>query len=133
MTTANFVHKIPRVLRFLLIGGLAGTIHLISEVILVENLHLHPLVANIFAFLIAFCVSFTGQRFLTFADSTQTVQQSLPRFFLIAASAFLINQLLFALALFFFPIPYYLALFIVVLTVAAGTFVASKKWAFATR
>jgi putative flippase GtrA len=113
-----------------MVGCLAAGVHLVSEVVLVELLFLHPLVANIFAFLIAFIASFTGQHFFTFSAGADTVKRSLPRFFLIALGSFVLNQALFALALALFPVPYFVALFAVLFIVAIGTFLLSKQWAF---
>jgi len=132
MTTANWVFKSSQLFKFVCIGGLAAATHFLSEILLVEFLLLHPLVANLFAFLIAFLVSFFGQRFVTFAESNQSLQTSLLRFFLVAFSSFILNQLLFAFILYFFPFPYYLALLIVLVSVAVITFFASKHWAFAS-
>jgi putative flippase GtrA len=88
------------------------------------------LIANIFAFLIAFCFSFFGQRYLTFSDSNQTFFYSLKRYFLVSVCSFLFNECFFYIAIYFFHIPYYIALPIIVLLVAIGTFVVSKRWAF---
>jgi putative flippase GtrA len=130
MTIVSLIHKIPRVFKFAIIGGLAACVHFLTEILLVELLKLHPLSANIFAFFIAFSVSFTGQHFFTFADAKRSIEESLPRFFVIAFGGFVLNQLLFGLALYLFPIPYYVSLLIVVLAVSLGTFFFSKLWAF---
>lgn len=126
----RLIKSIPRAIRFLAVGGAAATVHFICVVFFVEYIHLPALIANIGAFLIAFLVSFTGQRFLTFHDSQTSLFQGLKRFFLIALSSFVVNECLFAIAIEILNIPYMLALACVLLIVAVGTYFSSKHWAF---
>ena len=90
-----------------------------------------PLIANIGGFLVAFCVSYTGQRYLTFKAADIPHRRALPRYFLVSVSSFGLNEALFYLLLTYTPIPPQIALAIVLLSVAAGTFVMSRRWAFA--
>lgn len=130
MTTVNFLKQLPRPIKFAMVGGAAAATHFVSVIGLVEFLSAPPLIANIFGFLIAFILSFSGQRYLTFHDSNHGFLKSIRRFFLIAGSAFVINELLFAIAIKTFGLPYMLSLGLVLVIVAGGTYFASKFWAF---
>jgi putative flippase GtrA len=130
MTTVPWIRRLPQVSLFVLVGGGAAAVHFLSVILFVELLAIPALIANIFAFLIAFCFSFSGQRFLTFSSSNQTFFYSLKRYFLVSVCSFIFNELFFYIAVYLLNIPYYIALPIIVLLVAIGTFVVSKRWAF---
>jgi putative flippase GtrA len=131
MTTVNLIDKIPQGFKFMLVGAFAALVHFLVVILLVEFFFLNPLFANFFAFLIAFCVSFTGQRLFTFANSNKTIRQSLLPYFVISLTSFVCNELLLSLAIYLLHLPYQLALILVLLVVAIGTFFSSKYWAFA--
>jgi putative flippase GtrA len=131
MTTVNLIDKIPQGFKFMLVGAFAALVHFLVVILLVEFFFLNPLLANFFAFLIAFCVSFTGQRLFTFANSNKTIRQSLLPYFVISLTSFVCNELLLSLAIYLLHLPYQLALILVLLVVAIGTFFSSKYWAFA--
>ena len=120
-----------RIGQFILVGGTAASIHLGVVVCLVELYSISPLQANLLGFFVSFCFSFLGQRFLTFRDSNKSLGASIPRYLIVASSAFALNETLFAITLHYLMIPYYLALGVVVLLVAVATYFASKYWAFA--
>ncbi|MCF8195978.1 MAG: GtrA family protein [Polynucleobacter sp.] len=120
-----------RIGQFILVGGTAASIHLGVVVCLVELYSISPLQANLLGFFVSFCFSFLGQRFLTFRDSNKSLRASIPRYFIVASSAFALNETLFAITLHYLMIPYYFALGVVVLLVAVATYFASKYWAFA--
>ena len=132
MTTANFIDKLPRPLKFAMVGAIAAAVHFSVVLLLVETLDLKPLLANIFAFLTAFCVSFSGQKLFTFADRQKSLRDSLGPYFLISLISFGCNELLFSIALYLFHVPYQLALLMVLLIVAIGTYLGSKYWAFSS-
>lgn len=123
---------IKQLLHFGGVGGAAAATHYAVVLVLVP-FGLHPLLANVIAFLTAFQVSYFGHRYLTFAETASRLphRQTLPRFFAVAVSSFLLNELLFFLSLKFTPIPYQISLGIVLVLVAALTFVLSRHFAFA--
>ena len=131
MTTVNLIDKIPQTFKFMVVGALAALVHFLAVILLVEFFAFNPLIANFFAFLIAFCVSFTGQRLFTFANSNKTIRQSVLPYFVISLTGFICNALLLSLAIYLLHIPYQPALILVLLIVAIGTFFTSKYWAFA--
>ncbi len=130
MTIVPWIRRLPQVSLFVLVGGGAAIVHFLSAILFVELLATPALIANIFAFLVAFCFSFSGQRYLTFSSSNQTFFYSLKRYFLVSVCSFIFNELFFYIAVYLFNIRYYIALPIIVLLVAVGTFVVSKRWAF---
>ena len=131
MSALTLVQQLPQALRFVLVGGSAAATHLLVVWALVQGAQWAPLWANGVAFLVAFWVSYGGHALLTFAGSGARHRQALPRFFVVACSAFAINELLYLAALRWLPWHYLLSLLAVLLAVAVGTFVSSKLWAFA--
>lgn len=119
-----------QLLRFGLIGLLAGAVHFSIVVLLVESAGLKPLIANIFAFLAAFQVSYWGHRYWTFRGTTASHRMALPRLFLVCSAAFAANESLFYLFLALFNLPYPIALFLVLAILPLLTFTLSKLWVF---
>lgn len=119
-----------RLLRFGLAGGLAALVHLLLVVLLVERLACPPLRANALAFVAAFLVSYAGQRYFTFADSSNPHRQALPRHLFVALAGLLLNQSLFALLLATTSLPYPLALGLVLVAVAGLSFLLGRHWVF---
>lgn len=115
--------------RFGITGTTAALVNFFSVVLIVEYAHLQPLVANIFAFLLAFNVSYFGHRFWTFGHKSHG-RESLPKFFTISITCFFLNEGLFALLLAKTQLHYTWALIITILIVAILSFVLSKLWAF---
>ncbi|WP_173237892.1 GtrA family protein [Legionella antarctica] len=123
-------HKLPhRLIYFGVTGVSAATVHVITVSGLVTFMQVRPLVANIFAFLLAFNVSFLGHRYFTFAKLHNQKQLSLPHFFLVASSAGVINELLYFLLLDYTPLGYLIALIIVLGLVSVYSFMLSRFWA----
>ncbi|WP_454785589.1 GtrA family protein [Legionella sp. WA2024007413] len=118
-----------RLIYFIGIGGSAALIHLFTVFNLVKFMHVQALIANIFAFLIAFNVSFLGHKYLTFAQLHDEKILSLPHFFLVAVSAGLINEMLYFLLLRYTTLNYLFALFLVLGCVSVYSFIISRVWA----
>lgn len=116
---------------FILVGSTAALVHLLTVILLVEKMHLMPLVANVGGWLCAFGVSYGGHRLLTFADHDAPVLRSVSRFFLLSAAGFAINESAYALLLHSSQVPYYLLLAIILVCVAVATYLLSRCWAFA--
>ena len=85
---------------------------------------------NVFAFLLAFQVSYLGHRYWTFNHQKHSLA-SLPKFFSVAAGGFLINEGVFALLLHLSGWYYPIALGITLVLIAILTFLLGKFWAFA--
>ena len=123
-----------RVMRFGIVGLTAAAVHYWVVIALVELLHIAPLLANVGGFVVAFWVSYFGHRHWTFSDAVAShasgARQSFLRFLAVAVLGFCMNELLFYLLLRYAGLPYYVALAIVVFTVAVMTYILSRLWAF---
>ncbi|VEB32833.1 GtrA family protein [Legionella cherrii] len=118
-----------RLIYFAGIGGSAALIHLFVVFNLVNFMQIQALTANVFAFLIAFNVSFLGHKYLTFSRLHNEKILSLPHFFLVAASAGIINEMLYFLLLRYTTLNYMFALFLVLGLVSVYSFTISRFWA----
>lgn len=119
-----------QVIRFSLIGGIAAAIHMIFCAIFVEKAEFHPILANIFSFFIAFIFSFCGHHYWTYLNNNTSIIPALSKFFIVATTSFILNNVLFILFHISFGMHYFLALFIVLSLVPTLTFILSKVWAF---
>ena len=111
---------------FLLVGILASIANFVIVWILVELDIFRPLVANFFAFLIAFNVSYFGHRFLTFSTTTQSHKKAASQFFINVMIGLCLNEFIYYVLLHLLKIQYLLALFITMGLVAIYTFIVSK-------
>ncbi|TCK16499.1 GtrA family protein [Marinobacterium mangrovicola] len=118
-------------LSFIAVGVSALLVHWLVVFLLVPLAHLHPLIANVIAFLVAFNVSYLGHRHLTFRAQERSHRQTLPRFATVAATSFLLNETMYWALLSLTPLRYDAALFIVLGSVALLTYLLGKFWAFA--
>jgi putative flippase GtrA len=127
------LQALPQVLQFLLVGGSAAATHLIVVGLLVALTGMAPLQANVLGFLVAFVVSYNGHAWLTFSATAKRGWGTVARFFAVACLSFVVNELLYAAALQWLSWHYFVSLAVVLVVVAAGTFVLSKFWAFKGR
>jgi putative flippase GtrA len=124
-----FSHPLSgQIIRFGLVGISAALVQFLGVAGFVSFFHLKPLIANCFAFLFAFQVSFLGHTHWTFKakNSAQTKR----KFFVVSSCSFALNQTLYAYLLKYSHLHYLLALLIVILIVPGLTFLLSKFWAF---
>ena len=122
--------QLPQLVQFGLVGGSAAATHLLVVAIVVALTGLPPLWANVLGFLVAFIVSYNGHAALTFSQAQARGWATVARFFAVACGSFVANELLYAAALRWLPWNYLASLALVLVLVAAGTFVLSKFWAF---
>lgn len=113
---------------FVAVGASAALTHM--AVFLLSERWLWPELANALGFCVAFFVSFTGHRLLSFADADTTLWQSLRRFAVTALAGFVANEVVFVLLLRGLGWPSWLALFVALLFASGQTFVLSRFWAF---
>lgn len=113
------------------VGVTAMLVHLGCVSLILVPLGLDPLIANVIAFLTAFQVSHVGHQRLTFRHHDAPAARSRIRFFGVALTSFIINELIYWALLRFTPLDYRVALAIVLLMVAVLTFVIARHWAFA--
>lgn len=113
---------------FLAVGGGAAATHM--GVFALAQAHMWPELANALGFVVAFFVSFSGHRLLSFKDAGTSVATSFRRFAVTALAGFASNEVVFVLLLRALELPSLLALFLALLFAAGQTFVLSRFWAF---
>lgn len=118
---------IRQLARFGAVGVAAMAVHWLVVALLVP-LGMAPLLANAIAFAVAFNVSYHGHRNWTFVATTPHAT-TFGRFLGVALLSFALNEALYY-ALLQRGVEYRLALAIVLVAVAALTFVLSRYWAF---
>ncbi len=119
-----------RVHWFVAVGALAAAVHYVVALASHALAGAAPAWANLIGFCCAFPVSYAGHRWRTFADTGLSHRQAIVRFAVVAVGAFAANQGLLIVALDALHWPFWFALGTVLLAVAAGTFVLSRRWAF---
>ena len=124
------LQRLPQWLLFGMVGAAAALTHLLVVALLVQGTGMSPPVANVLGFLVAFVVSYQGHVRLTFGQAQARGWGTVARFFAVACLGFAGNAVLYAAALRWLPLHYLWSLALVLVTVAAGTFVLSKFWAF---
>ena len=112
--------------------GSVGLVAALVHLFVFEGLrHLvRPELANLGGFVVAFCVSFTGHRRLSFKDAQTSAQQSLIRFLVTAIAGFVTNELCFMALLHKLDWATWPALIAALVLAAGQTFVLSRWWAF---
>ncbi len=117
------------VLGFLSVGALAAGVHYVVA-LLAHASGLGPANANWCGFLAAFPVSYIGHRAWTFRGTQSRHQHAFPKFLAVALLGFFGNQGLLWCGLNYTPLPFWLVLAMVMVMVAASTYVLSRFWAF---
>ncbi|MET0091667.1 MAG: GtrA family protein, partial [Candidatus Thiodiazotropha sp.] len=87
-------------------------------------------VNNIFAFLIAFGVSYIGHSLWTFSHKKHQHNKTVARFLGVAVFSFALNEGGYYLLLEYTQMEYLFSLLIVLIIVPVITFILSKYWAF---
>lgn len=113
---------------FLLVGASAALTHLGVFALVQERMW--PELANALGFCVAFSVSFSGHRYLSFTDARTSVATSLGRFAVTAVAGFVSNELIFVLLLRVLKMPALLSLLVALVFAAGQTFLLSRFWAF---
>lgn len=115
---------------FIAVGCAAAALHFAVVVALVQLTGWPPLVANIAGWLAALGLSFAGHWRLSFAAQQAPLHRAAPRFVLVSATGFAVNEAAYGLLLHAAGLGYALALAIVLVAVAVGTYLLSRHWAF---
>ncbi len=119
-----------QIILFILVGTLAALTHWGIVIAVVRTLELPALLANLFGWLIAFIVSFSGHYWLTFRQQEAKLGPALGRFFLVSAAGFAINEASYALLLKYSGLRYDILLGMILIALAVLTFLAGRLWAF---
>jgi len=120
---------IRQFVRFGLIGVVSTLVHVAVALILHHFFGFSPLWSNAMAFMTAWMVSYVGNWVWTFEAAT-THSHSAPRFFIVAAGGFALNQLIVLITSEWWGWPFWLALVPVVMIVPLVGFIASRYWAY---
>ncbi len=115
---------------FTIVGALAALTHFIVAVGFEYSALLTASHANIAGFIAAFPVSYFGHRKFSFAGQDSSHRSAFPRFLSVAVLGFLANQTLVLNALQYTKLPFWFVLGVVMVLVAASTYLLSKFWAF---
>jgi putative flippase GtrA len=119
-----------RIVLFACVGATAAAVHWAVAVALVQGVGLAPLNANAGGWGVAFFVSFAGQFGLTFRDHGARLVPAALRFLAVSAMGFAINEAAYALLLRVTAARFDLLLALVLVGVAALTYLLSRRWAF---
>ncbi|KTD74707.1 GtrA family protein [Legionella waltersii] len=128
MTTASLKLS-HRLFYYIIIGTSAAAVNILIVGLLVHFISISPLLANVLGFLIAFNVSYLGHKRYTFSNLDDQKELKLMHFFIVAASAGLLNEALYYLFLEYTSIHYLVSLTLVLVLVAVYNFVVSRFWA----
>jgi putative flippase GtrA len=118
-----------QIMRFGTVGLTAATIHFTIVVSLVQLAGMRPLIANVFAFLVSFQVSYWGHRKWTFSDTVELHRVAFSKLLLVQLINFVLNEFLFYVFL-SLHIPYPIALLMVFAALPVFTFISNKWWVF---
>lgn len=121
---------VRQVVCFVAVGCAAAATHWVTAVVGIAYVQYPPFLANFIGWLVALVVSFSGHYRLTFRYQTRSFGRALRRFSALSFAGFAINELAFVTLLQITDIPYYGLLALILLSVAALTFVLSRYWAF---
>lgn len=115
--------------RFGVVGVSATALHLAVAAGLLMLAGAPPLLANTGAFLVAFCLSFSGNYFWTFR-APGNAGRAMRRFLAISGSAFLVNTLVLSALLESGRVAPLIALVLSVAVMPVITYLASRLWGF---
>jgi putative flippase GtrA len=127
----NGTRSRQRIAFFVAVGCGAAALHWAVVVGLVSHAGWHPLLANVLGWLVAFCISFAGHHLLTFRGHGIGSGSAAARWFMVSAGGFAINEAAYAALLRWTAQRYDLLLAVVLLAVAAGTYLLGRHWVFA--
>ena len=119
-----------QITNFIIIGILASITNFVIVWAIVHLEVAKPLIANLFAYLIAFNVSYFGHRLLTFSQTTESHKSAAIKFFINVIIGLIINETVYYILLHIVGLQYLLALFITMGLVAVYTFIVSKFLVF---
>lgn len=128
--TLHHLIKHKQKIIFLTIGGIAAAVHFFTVVALVTKQLCQPEIANIIAFIIATQISYWGHHYWTFPSPINSHKANMPKFFLIAALSFALNESLFIFLMKQFRLPYPVAIVIVLAIIPTLCFYIHKFWVF---
>jgi len=115
--------------KFAIVGLCATAIHIFMVWLLMSVFTLQPLLANTLAFLTAFVFSYLGHHHWSFNSGSRS-GNSLKKFFVVAGSAFLLNNFLLVYMLEAAYFSQQVSVMISVFIIPIYSFIGSRFWAF---
>lgn len=118
---------------FLLVGGFNALVHFLALIFFVQMVNIQPVIANIFAFVVAFIVGFTGHLKITFRTLVNKAdwRKSGFKWLISSVVGFLLNQAIFTAGLYVWSAKYYILIWIIATgLVTVLTFILARFWAF---
>ncbi|GAB2894575.1 GtrA family protein [Paralcaligenes sp. KSB-10] len=115
---------------FVAVGCAAAATHWLIAVLTVRFLGYAPLIANVIGWLVAFCVSFAGHYQFTFKHQRAPLAKAARRFFMVSALGFSVNEIAYAYLLRATTVRYDILLALILIAIAAMTFILGRFWAF---
>lgn len=119
-------------IRFAAVGLAATALHGASLYAIVAGAGLHPTLANVFAFSVAFAFSYLGHYHFSFRSRARHAA-SAPRFLAVAVLGLTLNSAIFGLIVNLLGLHYWIAFALVVTVTPTAGFFASKHFAFGER
>jgi putative flippase GtrA len=126
------VRAAGQLVRFGAVGACAMAVHYLLVTALFVPGGLAVLDANVLGFLCAFPISYLGHRHATFAAHGVPHRLAMRRFFAVAVLGLIVNETLLAFLLAATSLAYRAALAVVLVAVAALTYLLARFWAFAS-
>ena len=117
-----------RLVRFSIVGGGATIVHMAVSLSLAGVFSFAAQIANLIAFLTAFCVSFLGHYFYTF-KSQQAMSRVIPKFAIAAISGYAASALLLFL-LRYVDIAGQIKLILAAMVVPIVSYLINRFWVF---
>jgi putative flippase GtrA len=104
------VHKVKKIAKYIISGGTAAVVDLAALYVFVEWFHMWYVLSAIIAFLIAFCFSFTLQKFWTFKDrEVENVHKQATVYFVVSVVNLGVNTLLIYLFVEYLHLHYFVS------------------------
>jgi len=133
MIKTDIIHHVRKEVltmsRFAIVGIVATCVHISIVWVLIEKFGVETLLANLFAFLTAFVVSFTGQHLWTFS-SNRNWRSALSRFFPVSFSGFILNNIVLITLLDLGLMSDSQAAMLSACIIPVVTYLAGRFWAF---
>ncbi|MFA6551967.1 MAG: GtrA family protein [Candidatus Paceibacterota bacterium] len=125
------IKNLPKIVRYIISGGSAAAVNILFLFLLTHYVGLWYLLSSIIAFMLAFIVSFSLQKFWTFEDiSTDAIHKQAGIYFFIITVNLLLNTLLMYFFVDFVKIQYILSQVITGGLIACVSFFAYRKFVF---
>lgn len=123
--------KAFKIFRYLVSGGSAAVVHIAMLFVFVEFFHLWYVLGSVFAFLIAFVVSFLLQKFWTFKNTNKDgIHKQATVYFIVAVINLGLNTLFIYLAVEFLNLHYILGQIVASGLIAISSFFIYSKFIF---